>query len=272
MTLPPSSRPAPALVVGRDGEPRPTTRAVPEEVPVSLVYSSVPFAVMMLTPSDLEDFAYGFSLTEGIVTEAAGIREVEVEVDPRGLRLAIRLAPTALTAHLARRRSIAGRTGCGLCGIEELDQMPQAIRPEGPAPAIDLPAIRRALDALEGAQPLNDETRAVHAAAFARADGSLAAVREDVGRHNALDKLAGALMRSGEAPGDGFVLVTSRCSFELVEKAAAIGARTLVAISAPTALALDRARALDMNLVAVARRDTVTVFHGMDRVREAATG
>jgi FdhD protein len=268
MSLPPSSRPAPALVVAADGEIRPTTRAVPEEVPVSLVYSTVPFAVMMLTPSDLEDFAYGFSLTEGIITDASGIREVQVEEDPRGLRLAIRLAPTALTAHLARRRSIAGRTGCGLCGIEELDQMPQALRPEGAAPAIDVPAIRRALAALEESQPLNDETRAVHAAAFARADGSLHAVREDVGRHNALDKLAGALMRDGIRAAEGFVIVTSRCSFELVEKAASIGARTLVAISAPTALALDRARALDMNLVAVARRDTVAVFHGMDRVRE----
>ncbi|HEY8612823.1 MAG TPA: formate dehydrogenase accessory sulfurtransferase FdhD [Roseomonas sp.] len=272
MPLPSSSRPTQALVVGRDGETRPTARAVPEEVPVSLVYSSVPFAVMMLTPADFEDFAYGFSLTEGIVADAAGIREVVVEEDPRGLRLAIRLAPTALTAHLARRRSIAGRTGCGLCGIEELDQMPQATRPEGPAPAIDVAAIRRALDALEGSQPLNDETRAVHAAAFARADGSLHAVREDVGRHNALDKLAGALMRDEVRAAEGFVIVTSRCSFELVEKTASIGARTLVAISAPTALALDRARALDMNLVAVARRDTVAVFHGLDRVQEAAPG
>ncbi|WP_458093663.1 formate dehydrogenase accessory sulfurtransferase FdhD [Roseomonas sp. WA12] len=271
-SLPPSSRPATALILGADGEARPTTRAVPEEVPVSLVYSSVPFAVMMLTPADLEDFAYGFSLTEGIVADASGIREVAVEAEPRGLRLAIRLAPSALTAHLARRRSIAGRTGCGVCGIEELDQMPQAMPPEGPAPAIDLIAIRRAVDALEGAQPLNDETRAVHAAAFAGPDGRLIAVREDVGRHNALDKLAGALMRQGVQAAEGFVVVTSRCSFELVEKTASIGARCLVAISAPTALALDRARALDMNLVAVARRDTVTVFHGMERVRGAVTG
>ncbi|MFH5924010.1 formate dehydrogenase accessory sulfurtransferase FdhD [Roseomonas xinghualingensis] len=272
MSLPPSSRLADALVVGVDGGIRPTQRAVPEEVPVSLVYSSVPFAVMMLTPSDLEDFAYGFSLTEGIVADASGIREVTVEEDPRGLRLAIRLAPSALTAHLARRRSIAGRTGCGLCGIEELDQMPAAVRPEGDAPGIDVAAIRRALAALEESQPLNDETRAVHAAGFARADGKLLAVREDVGRHNALDKLAGALMRAGVKAAEGFVLVTSRCSFELVEKTASIGARTLVAISAPTALALDRARALDMNLVAVARRDTVTVFHGMERVQKTALG
>jgi len=272
MSLPPSSRPAEALVVGADGSIRPTRRAVAEEVPVSIVYSSVPFAVMMLTPLDLEDFAYGFSLTEGIVPDASGIREVAVEEDPRGLRLEIRLAPSALTAHLARRRSIAGRTGCGLCGIEELDQLPAAMRPEGEAPAIDVAAIRRALAALEESQPLNDETRAMHAAAFAGADGSLVAVREDIGRHNALDKLAGALMRARVRTAEGFVLVTSRCSFELVEKTASIGARTLVAISAPTALALDRARALDMNLVAVARRDTVAVFHGMERVREATPG
>lgn len=268
MSLPPSSRAVEALVVGADGAVRPDMRAVPEEVPVSLVYSTVPFAVMMLTPSDLEDFAYGFSLTEGIVADAAGIREVSVEVEERGLRLAIRLAPSDLNAHLSRRRSIAGRTGCGVCGIEELDQMPRAAPPSGPAPAIDVAAIRRALLALEEVQPLNDKTRAVHAAAFATGAGALRLVREDVGRHNALDKLAGALMREGIAAADGFVIVTSRCSFELVEKAAAIGARTLVAISAPTALALDRARALDMNLVAIARRDTVAVFHGMERVRE----
>ncbi|TPG59073.1 formate dehydrogenase accessory sulfurtransferase FdhD [Roseomonas nepalensis] len=265
----PSSRLAEALVVGADGAGRAIQRPVPEEVPVSLVYSSVPFAVMMLTPGDLEDFAYGFSLTEGVVADAAGIREVAISAEERGLRLDIRLAPSDLTAHLSRRRSIAGRTGCGLCGIEELDQMPRAARPEAPAPAIDVAAIRRALASLEASQPLNDETRAVHAAAFAAADGTLVAVREDVGRHNALDKLAGALMRGGVATGAGFVVVTSRCSFELVEKTASIGARTLVAISAPTALALDRARALDMNLVAVARRDTVAVFHGMDRVTEA---
>lgn len=270
MSLPPSSQPAEALVVGADGSLRHAARAVPEEVPVSLVYSSVPFAVMMLTPGDLEDFAYGFSRTEGIIADAAGIREVTVAAEERGLRLDIRLAPSDLSVHLSRRRSIAGRTGCGLCGIEELDQMPQAARPETPAPGIDIAAIRRALAAMQAAQPLNDETRAVHAAAFARADGTLLAVREDVGRHNALDKLVGAAMRGGIAAAEGFVVVTSRCSFELVEKTAAMGARTLVAISAPTALALDRARALDMNLVAVARRDSVAVFHGMDRVREAA--
>jgi FdhD protein len=267
----PVARPAGALVVGRDGASHIVERAVPEEVPVSLVYSSVPFAVMMLTPADLEDFAYGFSLTEGIVTDADGIREVSVERDPRGLRLLIRLSPTALTQHLARRRTIAGRTGCGLCGIEELDQMPKACRPEGPAPEIDIVAVRRALTSLEESQPLNDVTHTVHAAAWAGEDGRLHAVREDVGRHNALDKLAGALMRDRVDALRGFVLVTSRCSFEMVEKAAATGARTLVAISAPTALALDRARALDMNLVAVARRDTVAVFHGAERVRDAAS-
>ena len=264
--LPPPSRPAAALVLGAEGGPREVLRDVPAEVPVSLVYSSVPFAVMMLTPADLEDFALGFSLTEGIVARASDIREVAVEREARGLRLMIRLAPSVLSTHLSRRRAMAGRTGCGLCGIEDLDAMPQAARPDGPAPPIDVAAIRRALAALEDAQPLGRMTRAVHAAAFARADGTLVAVREDVGRHNALDKLVGALLRQGTDAASGFVVVTSRLSFELVEKAAAVGARTLVAISAPTALALDRAAALDMNLVAVARRDTVAVFHGQDRV------
>jgi len=264
---PPAARAADPLVIAADGTAGRAARAVPAEVPVSLVYSSVPFAVMMLTPLDLEDFALGFSLTEGIVRDASAIREVLLEEEAGGLRLAIRLAPAALTAHLARRRSLSGRTGCGLCGIEDLDQMPRAARPAGDAPAIDVPAIRRALAALEEAQPLNAETRAVHAAALADRSGALVAVREDVGRHNALDKLVGATARRGGTAADGFLLVTSRLSFELVEKAAVIGARTLVAISAPTALALERARDLDMNLVAVARRDTVAVFHGQDRVR-----
>ena len=209
MSLPPSSRAAEALVVGADGSVRTISRAVPEEVPVNLVYSSVPFAVMMLTPEDLEDFAFGFSLTEGIVADASGIREVALAHEERGLRLDIRLAPSDLTAHLSRRRSIAGRTGCGVCGIEDFDQMPRAARPVLPAPPIDVAAVRRALAALDAAQPLNDETRAVHAAAFARADGSLVAVREDVGRHNALDQLAGALMRGGIPPAGGFVVVTA---------------------------------------------------------------
>ncbi|MFT8244194.1 formate dehydrogenase accessory sulfurtransferase FdhD [Roseomonas sp. BN140053] len=267
--MPPSegARPVAATLMPFDGAPGPAERAVAVEAPVSLVFSSVPFAVMMATPTELEDFAFGFSLTEGVIGRADDIRGVSVEQEERGWRLEINLAPQRLHVHLARRRVLSGRTGCGICGIEDLDALPAAAAPAGPAPEVEVTAIRRALLALEEGQELNRATRAVHAAAFAAPDGTILHLREDVGRHNALDKLVGALLRRATPPAAGFVLVTSRCSFEMVEKAAAIGARTIVAISAPTSLALDRARALDMTLVAVARRDSITVFHGAERVR-----
>lgn len=253
-----------------DGPARPRALMVAAETPVALAYSSVPFAVMMATPADLEDFAYGFSVTEGIVATPAEIRGVTLREEDRGLALDITLEAAALRRHLAQRRarerSLPGRTGCGLCGIEGLDALPAAAPPAAPAPVLEAGAIHAALGAMEAAQALNRETRAVHAAAWAGLDGGLRLLREDVGRHNALDKLIGAALRRGASPAEGFLLITSRCSFEMVEKAAAFGARSLVAISAPTSLALERARALDMTLLAVARRDAVTVFHGAGRV------
>lgn len=253
-----------------DGPARPRALMVAAETPVALAYSSVPFAVMMATPADLEDFAYGFSVTEGIVATPAEIRGMTLREEDRGLALDITLEAAALRRHLAQRRarerSLPGRTGCGLCGIEGLDALPAAATPATPAPVLEAGAIHAALGAMEAAQALNRETRAVHAAAWAGLDGGLRLLREDVGRHNALDKLIGAALRRGESPAEGFLLITSRCSFEMVEKAAAFGARSLVAISAPTSLALERARALDMTLLAVARRDAVTVFHGAGRV------
>ncbi|WP_145134088.1 formate dehydrogenase accessory sulfurtransferase FdhD [Roseomonas gilardii] len=253
-----------------DGPARPRALMVAAETPVALAYSSVPFAVMMATPADLEDFAYGFSVTEGIVATPAEIRGMTLREEDRGLALDITLEAAALRRHLAQRRarerSLPGRTGCGLCGIEGLDALPAAAPPAAPAPVLEAGAIHAALGAMEAAQALNRETRAVHAAAWAGLDGGLRLLREDVGRHNALDKLIGAALRRGESPAEGFLLITSRCSFEMVEKAAAFGARSLVAISAPTSLALERARALDMTLLAVARRDAVTVFHGAGRV------
>ncbi len=246
------------------------TRAIPSEVPVNLVYGGIPFAVMMTTPSDLEDFAVGFSLTEGIIQHPHDIHGIRIEQDELGLRLAIDLAPDRLHEHLARKRALSGRTGCGLCGIDDLKSLPQARKPKGSAPSIALSAIRSALLGLDREQALNELTHAVHAAAWADLDGTLRYVREDVGRHNALDKLIGAVSRVGTRPDSGFVIVTSRCSFELVEKVAAFGARTLVAISAPTSLALERARLLDIALIGIARRDSVTVFHGLERIAREA--
>jgi FdhD protein len=232
---------------------------VAEEVPVNLVYATLPHAVMMATPADLEDFAYGFSLTEGVVTAPAEIRGVAVREVARGIVLEIDLVPAALRRHMARRRSMAGRTGCGLCGIESLEQLPEA-RPVAPGTPIAPAAIRAALLGLEGRQVLNRATRAVHAAAWCDAAGGIVLLREDVGRHNALDKLVGACLRAGIAPREGFVLLTSRASFEMVEKAASFGAGTVVAISAPTSLAVERAAALGISLVAVARPDGAVRF------------
>jgi FdhD protein len=232
---------------------------VPVEVPVNLVYATLPHAVMMATPADLEDFARGFSVTEGIVGTVADIRGVAVRAVARGIVVEVALVPAALRRHMARRRNLSGRSGCGVCGIESLDQLPEA-RPVAPGRAIAAAAIGRALQALEGLQVLNRATRAVHAAAWCGVDGGIVLVREDVGRHNALDKMIGACLSAGHAPAEGFVLLTSRCSFEMVEKAAAFGAGTVVAISAPTSLAVERARALGVCLVAVARADGAVVF------------
>lgn len=255
-----------ATIAFADGDLRPGEREVAVEKAVNVVYGGVPFAVMMMTPTDLEDFAFGFSLTEGVIESAADLRQVTLGVEPDGLKLGVDLAPGRLHAHLARRRAMSGRTGCGVCGIEDLNALPRARALAGRAPLVSLQAIRRALDELDERQVLNQVTRAVHAAGWADNTGALRAVREDVGRHNALDKLIGALLRQDVRPADGFFVITSRCSFEMVEKAGAFGARTLVAISAPTSLALDRARALDITLAGIARRDTMTVFHGGERI------
>ena len=254
------------VVAYREAEPRADSRALAVETPVNLVYGSVPYAVMMTTPADLEDFAYGFSLTEGIVEAADEIRGVALESGADGLRLLVDLAPGRLREHLARKRALSGRTGCGVCGIEDLASLPVADMREAPAIRVTVAAVERALSALSDAQVLNHETRAVHAAAWVDLDGTLVAVREDVGRHNALDKLIGALMRAGRDPATGFVVITSRCSFEMVEKAARLGAAVIVAISAPTSLALARAREHDMTLCAIARSDTLTVFCGGQRL------
>ncbi|MGU3359799.1 formate dehydrogenase accessory sulfurtransferase FdhD [Methylobacterium sp. M6A4_1b] len=264
-----TARRVPTLIVAYDDpEPRSGTRPLAVEMPINLVYGAVPYAVMMTTPADLVDFAYGFSLTEGIIAAADEIRSVEVEADMAedGMRLLVDLVPGRLREHLARKRAISGRTGCGVCGIEDLASLPKADAPLHGARRVSIAAIQRALLAMGDAQVLNAETRAVHAAAWADLDGTLVALREDVGRHNGLDKLIGALIRRSTDPADGFVVITSRCSFEMVEKAASLGATVLVAISAPTSLAVDRARLHGMTLCAIARSDTLTVFTGRERL------
>jgi len=235
-------------------------RAVAVEAPVQIVIGGSPFAVMMATPGDLEDFAYGFALTEQIVETVSDIRAVEVESDGDGWRLKLALSGERLQAHLARGRAMSGRTGCGLCGIEDFSQMPSPRPPSRPQAPIAPEAIGAGLAALETRQPLNQATRAVHAAAWCGRDGAMFLVREDVGRHNALDKAIGALARAKVAPDSGFFVITSRCSFEMVAKVAIFGAGTLVSVSAPTSLALERARRFGVRVIAVARRDQALCF------------
>ncbi len=236
------------------------TRAIAVEAPVQIVIGGAPFAVMMATPQDLEDFACGFVLTEQIAETVQDIRGVEVERIEDGWRLKIALSGERLQAHLARGRAMSGRTGCGLCGIEDFSQMPSPRPPLLTQAPIAPAAIRAALEELETRQPLNQATRAVHAAAWCGRDGTIVLVREDVGRHNALDKAIGALERAAVKPDSGFFVITSRCSFEMVAKAAIFGAGTLVSVSAPTSLALERAQRFGVRLIAVARRDQALCF------------
>jgi FdhD protein len=267
--MPPSefsaSRIAETMKVESNGLSHAAQRPLAVEMPVSFLYGGVPYAVMMASPGDPEDFAYGFSLTEGLIDRAEEIRAIEVRAQdqgsPQGLVVDIRLTPDKMRGHLARRRVIAGRTSCGLCGVETADMLPEAARLAQAAP-IAADAIFAALRRLDANQPLNALTRAVHAAAFCARDGSIVAAREDVGRHNALDKCIGAALREGRAPREGFMLVTSRASFEMVEKTAFFGAPLLAAISAPTSLAVDRAKALGLTLAAIARADSLQVFAG----------
>jgi FdhD protein len=270
-SMPPNEEPAALPAAARDyrydrgpaGEPFERTIAV--ETPVNILFGGIPFAVMMTTPADLEDFAVGFALTEGIVEALGDIRGVAVERAQSGLKLNVTLAGERMSAHLARGRAISGRTGCGLCGIADLASLPAARSPVANGPPVKPAAVKAALQALDESQPLNAETRAVHGAAWCDRDGAIVALREDVGRHNALDKLIGALIRSGVAPADGFFVITSRCSFEMVAKAAIFGASTLVALSAPTSLAIERAQASGVTLIAIARADQATIFTQADR-------
>ena len=243
-------------------------RIIPEETAVAFTYDGGTYAVMMATPQNLEDFALGFSVTEGLVSSPADIRHLDIIELDAGIELRMWLTEPHAAALSERRRHLAGPTGCGLCGIESLDE---AVRPPARVRDGDIftPAeIMRALDALAPRQELNRLTRAVHAAAFWQPGTGLLAVREDVGRHNALDKLAGALTRDRVPGHTGLVLLTSRVSVEMVQKTAAIGAPLIVAVSAPTALAVRTAEAAGITLVAVARGDGFEVFTHPQRIKE----
>jgi FdhD protein len=236
-------------------------RPLAEEVPIALVYNGSTLAVMMGTPADLEDFATGFSLTEGIVTNPANLGDIEVLRHASGIELRIWLPEAQAQAMQARRRAMTGPVGCGLCGIDSLEQ---ALRPTLPLPPDSLhltPAdINAAMDGLRAAQPLYDETRAVHAAGFYIPGQGIVCAREDVGRHNALDKLCGALARSGIAPATGAIVLTSRVSVDMVQKCAMTGAPVLIAASAPTTAGVALAETAGITLVARAGAGAAQIF------------
>ncbi|HEX7802853.1 MAG TPA: formate dehydrogenase accessory sulfurtransferase FdhD [Pseudoxanthomonas sp.] len=237
-----------------------------EEVPVAVHYDGVPFAVMMASPGDLQDFAYGFSLTEGRAV-ADDIVGVEQRAVLEGILLDIRTRNPA-SGDAVAERLMPGRSGCGICGTRLLEEVVKRPASVLDGVAIDIAALELALAALQERQPLNKATGATHAAAWASADGALALVREDVGRHNALDKLIGAMLRGKFDPRTGFVLVTSRASYEMVTKAAIAGIGLLAAISAPTALAVDLARDCGLTLVGFARPGRQVVYSHPQRLQK----
>ena len=230
------------------------------EIPVALTVNGISQAVMLATPADLEDFALGFALAEGWLASWRDLLDVEIQPEPEGITLALTVTAACEQRLKSRRRTLAGRTGCGLCGIESLAQF-GALQPAGvTAPTLAADALDRALAALPSAQPLNARCGGLHAAAWCLADGQLLTAREDIGRHNALDKLTGALARQGHDPRAGFVLMSSRASHELVHKAAMAGAGLLACMSAPSSLAIDTARRLGLQLWAFVREGRATRY------------
>ncbi|KJZ15218.1 formate dehydrogenase [Marinomonas sp. S3726] len=234
---------------------------IAEEVAVALVYNGISHAVMMLTPQDLADFAMGFSLTEGILTSTKQLRSLELVESELGIEVRMEIATEAFVNLKQRRRQLSGRTGCGICGLESLTavQPDVAIRDAHPMPSYQL--IEKAAAKLKGSQQIQSQCGAVHAAALFDDNAELVSIREDVGRHNALDKLLGAIaLNKQEDKLAGFVLVSSRASFEMVSKAAKCGIHTLVAVSAPTKMAITLAKQANMNLIGFVRPQRQVVY------------
>lgn len=244
-------------------------RTLPEETPVAMVYNGSTQAVMMATPADIADFAYGFALTEGVITALDQIQSFEAVDHPNGIEARLWLSDDRAEAMAARRRFMAGPVGCGLCGIDSLEQATRAL-PRVTASGLRLSRadVAGATEALRGQQPLHDQTRATHAAGFLRPGEGVIMAREDVGRHNALDKLIGALARQGIDPGSGAFVMTSRLSVELVQKAALAGCPMLIAVSAPTAHALRLAEAAGITLVAFARGNGFDIYAHPERISD----
>ncbi|NOT66017.1 MAG: formate dehydrogenase accessory sulfurtransferase FdhD [Methylotenera sp.] len=236
-----------------------------EETPVALIYNGVSHAVMLATAQDLEDFALGFSLSEGIVQNVSELYSVEVQVQENGIELHCDIASERFTQLKERRRTLAGKTGCGLCGAENLAQAMHYPVPLKMQKKFEVASITLGLQGIQSQQKLQQKTGATHASAYVQADGTVSLVREDVGRHNALDKLVGALAKQG---GDktGFIITTSRASFEMVQKTASAGISMLVAVSAPTGLAVRVAEQCGLSLVGFARENRFVVYSHAENI------
>src|SRR6266436_6713608 len=245
-------------------------RPIPEETAVALTYNGGTYAVMMTTPQDLEDFAVGFSLSEGVISASKDVDSLNIMSLDDGIELRMWLSKPKADRLQERRRHIAGPTGCGLCGIESIAEAMRPAAVVGRGPQFSPEQIMVAMQGLSSRQKLNIETRAVHAAAFWNATSGIVALREDVGRHNALDKLSGALARASIVASEGIILLTSRVSVEMVQKSAAIGAPVMVSVSAPTALAVRMADAAGITLAAIARADGFEVFTHPYRISSGA--
>lgn len=256
-----------ALTRLSDGSSATDSAPIAEEIPVAFVYNTESFVVVMASPTDLEDLAVGFSITEGIVDRPSDVDSIEVIRQSRGIELQIAI-PEASGARLAaRRRGLNGRTGCGLCGIEAIDEVLKQPTPVPSGATFKHDALWRAAAELQARQPINNETRAVHAAAFADRVGRLLVVREDVGRHNALDKVIGHLALHERVPAtDTILTVSGRVSYEIVQKAAVAGIPVLCAVSAPSSLAVDAARRVDQTVVGFLRGDRFNIYTHPDRV------
>jgi FdhD protein len=252
-----------SLIRITDDSAAPDSASVAEEVPVAMVYNGAPFVVVMASPADLEDLGVGFSATEGI----GEVRSIAIVKHSRGVEVQMEVSEEAAARVAERRRTISARTGCGVCGIESIDEVLRLPHPVSASDTFETESLWRAAADLEKRQPVNAETRAVHAAALANADGSLAIVREDVGRHNALDKVAGALLRSGMSTEGCFLVVTSRASYELVQKTAAAGIPLLAAVSRPTSLAIQLAEQANITLVGLLRGRSANVYSHPARLR-----
>jgi FdhD protein len=238
---------------------------IAEEVPLALIYNGISHAVMLGTPADLADFALGFSLTEGIISQAKHLRDIEVRASDLGLEIYLEIAAESFQGFKASRRQMAGRTGCGLCGQESLQQAIRPMPKVGQQLRIQPKALEQALSQLPNWQTLHQTTGGVHAAAWADTAGNIQYLREDVGRHNALDKLLGALFKANINRQQGFLLLTSRASHELVYKAAFAGIELIAAVSAPTSLALKHAEEAGLTLVGWVRKGGCSVYSGWER-------